>query len=403
MADTTVSTEQVTEPSSNALGLSDEEFMNADPISFIGNEADVVDQDIDSDVDDTTDDDVAPSDKEEGDVSKAREQAAVTDEEEEVGQPAGDTQKEHENSSDDEAIESLDTSDKDSTDTKKDTSETKEPNYESAYKEVTAPFKANGIEMQVKDPKDIIRLMQMGANYQQKMAKLKPNLKVIKMLENNGLLDENKLNNLIDISKKDPKAVAQLLKESGLDPLDIDTGASSDYKPTDYSISDKEHNLDQVLDEIKDTETFSKTINVLTKEWDNGSKSTISDNPEIISIINTHMGNGVFDKVNTVMQQEKALGKLKGITDVDAYKQIAEYLAQTGVLTGGGPQKVSDKSPSKVSSETEDTAKSQADADRDKKRKATAPVKQTASKKDTDESNFLGLSDDDFMKKFVAR
>ena len=32
-----------------------------------------------------------------------------------------------------------------------------------------------------------------------------------------------KICNLIDISKKDPKAIAQLIKESGIDPLDIDT------------------------------------------------------------------------------------------------------------------------------------------------------------------------------------
>ena len=112
------------------------------------------------------------------------------------------------------------------------------------------------------------------------------------MLENNELLDESKLNNLIDLSKKDPQAITKLIKESTLDPLEIDKDAPVDYQPTNYSISDKEYELDRVLDEIKNTNTFDKTIDVLTKDWDSDSKTAVSDNPEIISVINTHMGNG---------------------------------------------------------------------------------------------------------------
>jgi hypothetical protein len=254
--------------------------------------------------------------------------------------------------------------------------------------------------MQVKDPEDIIRLMQMGANYQKKMAQLKPNLKMIKMLDNNGLLDEAKLHNLIDISKKDPQAIAKLIKESGIDPLDLDTETQTDYKPTDYNVSDKEYNLDQVLEEIKDTDTFNRTIDVLTKHWDTDSKTEISGNPSIISVINSHMGNGVFDKINTVLQQEKALGKLVGMSDLAAYEQVAQQLIKNGILSDNAKSvATAPVSKSKeVSSETVN-----ADAERDKKRKAVAPVKNAPVKKAKAEENFLGLSDEEFMKKHAVR
>jgi hypothetical protein len=45
----------------------------------------------------------------------------------------------------------------------------------------------------------------------------------------------------------------------------------------------------------------------------------------------------------------------------------------------------------------------QANADRNKKRKAVAPVKQTTTKKAPTDENFLGLSDDEFMKKYAVR
>ena len=383
-----------------SLELSDQEFLDKDPAEFLSDEVteELTDEqklDIEEPVE-QIDETEATSSNEEG--SDAQEQTDVETSQDEVSQPEEDTQPEHEKSTDSDATESLDTSNKDSTDTKEDTPETKEFDYESAYKKVSEPFKANGVDIQVKEPDDIVRLMQMGANYQKKMSQLKPHLKIIKMLENNDLLKEDKLHNLIDISKKDPKALTKLIKESTLDPLDIDKDAPTDYEPTDYSVSDKEYNLDQVLEDIKDTDTFNRTINVLNKDWDADSKETISEHPEIIGVINTHMSNGVFDKVNTVLQRDKALGKLDGIADVDAYRQIAEYLFKNGGLrTQNSPEDTS-----QVSSKMEEKQE-QANADRNKKRKAVAPVKQTTTKKVPKEEDFLGLSDDDFMKKYAVR
>ena len=378
-----------------SLGLSDAEFLEKDPAELLAEtDEKPADQEIESS-DQTDEDKVATSEEE---VSEAQEQTDSETVTEEVSQPEGDTQREPEPFTDSGTTESLDTSKKDSTDTKGDTPETTEFDYESAYKKVSEPFKANGVDMQVRNPEDIIRLMQMGANYQKKMAQLKPNLKIIKMLDNNELLDEAKLHNLIDLSKKDPKAITKLIQESSIDPLDIDKDVPTDYQPTDYSVTDKEYHLDQVLDDIKGTDTFDKTINVLTKDWDTKSKSTVSDNPEIIGVINTHMGNGVFDKVNAILQQEKTLGKLAGVPDVDAYRQIAEYLHKNGDLR---TEYDTVQETPKVSSKTEETK--QASADRDKKRKAVAPVKQTTTKKATTDEDFLGLSDEDFMKKYAVR
>jgi len=378
----------------DALGLSDEEFINQDPAPYLTDESvelvDTLDQEYEESEANPFEDEASEED------SEAQEQSGADDDDEEVGEPDGDTLTELENSDEADSKESLDTSKKDSPDTNEDTQDTTEFDYESAYKKVTEPFKANGIEMKVTDPKDIIQLMQMGANYQKKMATMKPNLKIVKMLENAGLLDESKLNNLIDISKKDPKAVAKLIEESGIDPLDIDTDNKTDYQPTDYSVSDKEFNLDTVLESIKDSPTFSKTIDVLTKQWDEGSKATVSDNPEIISIINDHMSTGVYDKVNAAMQQQKALGKLDGFTDVESYKQIAEYMHKEGML---GEVVDDQPSSSEVSSETNAAAK----ADRTKRRKAVAPVKQTTSVKPPESGEFLGLSDDEFMKKHASQ
>jgi len=388
-----------------SLGLSDEDFLKQDPATFIPSEEEIEAQSQEEQETPTEEEipteDVPAEETSDGD-SEAQEETDETTEEEEVSQPdEEDPSQEHETSSDSEESESLDTSDTTESETKADEKklETEEFDYKSAYERVSSPFKANGTEIQAKDPTDIIRLMQMGANYQKKMQQLKPHLKMIKMLENNDLLDEASLHNLIDLAKKDPKAVAKLIKDSGVDPLDIDTDSATEYTPNNYSVSDREYNLDQVLDGIKDTETFDRTIQVLTKEWDGQSKQLISDNPEVISIINTHMGNGVFDMVNQVLQQEKALGKLQGVSDVEAYRLIAENLQKDGVLKTEGGTPPPDNSGAQVSSETE-TLDRQAKAKLTEKRKAAAPVKRSSSSPKPTEEDFLGLSDEDFMKRF---
>ena len=41
------------------------------------------------------------------------------------------------------------------------------------------------------------------------------------MLENAGITDENQLAYLIDLSNKNPQAIQKLVKDSGIDPLDM--------------------------------------------------------------------------------------------------------------------------------------------------------------------------------------
>ena len=387
-----------TEPKLGALELSDEEFMEQDSSEFF--EESNVSENKDSDTEETANiSESSDSDKDnKEDNSEAQEQTETVTDTKEVTKPEGDTQTGDETFEDSTDSESSDTSKKDSPETKRDTSETKETDYKGAYEKITQPFKANGAEIQVKDPNDIIRLMQMGANYQKKMAQMKPNLKLIKMLGNNGLLDEAKLNNLIDISKKDPKTIAKLIKDSEIDPLDIDNDESNDYQPTDHSISDKEFELDTVLESIKDTPSFNKTIDVLTKQWDPKSKTIISDSPEIIATINTHMENGVYDTVNSVLQQQKTLGKLNGLPDVEAYWQIAQQLLKQGIVT----EQTSNSKDNTNSSESSET-KSKAAEELKRNKKSAAPVKQIITKKGKEETNYLNLSDDEFMKKFAVR
>jgi hypothetical protein len=201
-----------------------------------------------------------------------------------------------------------------------------ELDYKAVYEEVFKPFKANGKEMRVDSIEDVRQLMQMGANYNKKMAALKPNLKLVKLLENNNLLSEERLSYLIDLDKKNPDAIKKLIKESGLDPLDVDISQEVSYKPNTYNVNDKEMELDAVLSEIRETDTFNTTIDIIGNKWDDNSKRVLLDNPNVIKIINSHVESGVYATITDEVDRLRTLGRLEGMSDIDAYKAVGDAL-----------------------------------------------------------------------------
>jgi len=380
----------------NTLSMSDEEFLKQDFPADEAQEELQAEQSAETDTD-VVEEHTSAAEEEVQEVveptSEAQEQPEPEQASTEDSQPFGDTQTEPEAEFKSTEPESLDTEVK-ADDTDGDTQETPAVDFQGAYERIFPPFKANGKEMQVDTVDDVLSLMKMGANYQKKMNQLAPNLKVVKMLERNGLLDTDKLNSLIDVSKNDPAAIAKLIKDSGIDPLDIDTDAEVKYTPTDYKVSDKEYKLDSALDSIKDSETFDKTINVMSTQWDEESKKIISDNPEVIGILDEHMQNGVYDTVSTLVAKERTLGRLTDVPEIVAYQQAAQYLASTGVLCNGNQQSVQKPPVSDVLSKT----KAQADSAAVKQTRKAAASTKTSSKPTTTTPDYLKMTDEEFMK-----
>jgi hypothetical protein len=266
-------------------------------------------------------------------------------------------------------------------------------NYEDAYKRILSPFKANGKDIQVDSIDDALSLMQMGANYHKKMSDLKPKLKVMKLLERNNLMDENQLNLLLDIHNKKPGAIAQLIKDSGIDPMSLDVNTDTTYTPESHTVSDTEMSLDEVLESVQSSATGGKTLQVIANEWDTKSQTHIANNPQYINDINRHMANGIFDKVTAIVERERSLGKLVGVSSFDAYNQVGEYLARTGQLVD---KSQSDKTVDVVPpTQVKDPIK---EADRLARKKAAKVSKSSPKPVVKPQTNYLAMSDEEFLK-----
>lgn len=325
-----------------------------------------------------------------------------TDKDEEISKESEDESTEEESSVEEESEDSesnKETEEDASSEEEKEEEEEVEAEEESADEEVSAedqikelfaPFKANGKMMQVNTVDEIKTLMKMGANYNKKMAGLKPNLKLMKMLENNNLLDESKLSYLIDLDKKNPDAVNKLIKDSGIDPLEVDVKKDTEYKPSTYTVGDNEVELDAVLDDIKESRAFKDTVDIINNKWDESSKEVLLANPEIIKIINEHVDNGIYEQISTIVESEKMLGKLNGLSDIQAYQAVGDSLQAQGLIKN--QPKANDK-------DTETTAEKAKKTEKTKSRKkAASPTKSTPSKGKKTDFNPLALSDEEFDK-----
>ena len=185
--------------------------------------------------------------------------------------------------------------------------------YKKFYEKIMTPFKANGKLITLKTPEEAIQLMQMGANYTRKMQAIAPYKKTLLMLENNGLLDENKLSFLIDLDKKNPEAIKKLIKDAGIDPMDIDTSTEPQYKEGSHKVSNEEAAFMTVLDDLKQSQDGMQTIKEINSNWDDASKNILWSSPDIMRTIHQQRENGVYQ---LIVDEKKGRDILE---DADSY------------------------------------------------------------------------------------
>jgi hypothetical protein len=353
-----------------SLGMSDEDFLNMEAPSY---EPTSIELDTaEDDVEDETTDDVA--------------------EEEDTLLESDDDEDEEEGESDEEGHED-DLSSEDDTDEEGEAGDSEEVDYEALHKQLLEPFKANGSEMSVQTVEEAHTLMKMGANYSKKMSALKPNLKLMKMLENNELLDEAKLNLLIDVAKGNPEAISQLVRDNNIDPLNLTTTEENKYTPKNHTVGDHQVELDEAISRIQETESFADTMDIVSSKWDESSKRDIASSPHVLDVINTHVSNGTYAMVQAEVDRIKVFGGLQGVSDFDAYKQVGDQLASAGKITIDGP-----KANEKVVVKTAPKAKP-SDKKRTDKRKAASPVKNSGQSKEVkNDFNPLEMSEEEFEK-----
>ena len=276
--------------------------------------------------------------------------------------------------------------------------------YKAFHDQVMAPFQANGKTIQLRSVDEAIQLMQQGANYTRKMQAIAPHRKVLMMLENNGLLDESKLSRLIDLEKKNPDAIRALVKEAGIDPLDIDVHEESTYTPGNHAVPDEAVAFQTTLDEVSSTPDGQETVREITASWDPESKAELWKDPSILGTIHQQRISGVYDRVVAEIERQRTIGAIPAnVSLLNAYRVIGERMTQAGAFQDLVAAQQAAQHPAVQHPVATRVASVKPAVTNSGKVSAAAPTRTATPRRAEAFINPLAMSDDEFMKQFANR
>lgn len=278
-----------------------------------------------------------------------------------------------------------------------------EPDYKAFYHRVIGkPIRANGKDLVLKTEEEVERFIQMGAGFGRKLQEIQPHLKTLRMLESKNLLDVNQLSFLIDIHEKNPEAIKKLIKDSGIDPLDLNIEDNTEYTPRDHTVSDEQARLHEALDDLQKRPQGLATIREIDSRWDTQSKELLLKYPETLSVIQDQRENGIYAKIVDEIDRQKLLGAIKPETPfLEAYKQAGDYLVSQNSLNPDpkvAPQQMAPQ-PSQPTVIDTRPVKPKPQAANNERVRAAAPS-QSSKRPAKQLINPLQMADDEFLKQF---
>jgi hypothetical protein len=359
----------------------------------INNSADSVDETENVDDTETTDEEIEIEDGSEQPEDDAGDSDHNSDESEEA-----ETTEEDQSETDEDDLDEDSEADKDKGSEDEDATDEEEQPVQSYT------FKANGKEYEFSSDEIVDqfpKIFGQAMDYTKKMQAIKPWRKTIDALEG-AELTHNDVNLMIDVLKGNKDAIAEVIKRTGVDTLDLKTDEDSNYTAEDYGRDDRALAVKDVVDLISKDPEYTVTHGILSNDWDERSWNTMSENPEMIRLLHLDVQSGMYQKLQPIAEKLKIFsGGTK--SDLDYYKEAAEQFFTKTRNEEAAKQKLAEKTTKQETKDAETarvekvraknaqrTATKQASA----KRKAAAPTKNLAAGKGV--VDYLDDSDEAF-------
>ena len=287
-----------------------------------------------------------------------------------------------------------------------------EPNYKEFYEQVAlAKFTANGKEVEgFKDPADLIRAQQMLHGYSDKMKVFKEYKPFLKALEERKLTtDADKFNLAMSIVDGDPEAIKKVLKEKGIDPLELDL---EDIKYTEKNTlpSQAQMLIEDTYEQAENLGVGDKFTKVINKDWDIKSLQELVTNNAVRADLLQHLSDGTYDIVSNEIKKMELLdatGVLNGMTSIDKYRMATERIYKQNqrvptvqASTKVTVDKIAEAEKTKAEAEFKRLAVEKEARIAEERRKAASVSKKKVVKKPETKPKLEELSGNDFRAEF---
>ena len=251
-------------------------------------------------------------------------------------------------------------------------------------------FKANGKEYEMTDDEmksQFPKIFGQAMDYTKKTQAMKPWRQTIDAIESAKLSHED-VSLMIDVLRGDKQAIAEVIKRTGTDALDIDT-ENSKYTPKSYGRDETALAIKDVIDEISADKEYDITHKILSKEWDDKSFAEFTKDPELIRQLHIDVKSGMYNQVQPIAEKLKVFDRGR--------KSDLEYYLRAGAEYYNGIQAEAQKQAAIENQRVQQEAKIQRQAEIERvkaqqaarvkttekveARKAAAPVKANAGTK----------------------
>lgn len=276
------------------------------------------------------------------------------------------------------------------------------PDYKALYEQIVGkPFKANGREFTIKTPEEAIQAMQMGLNYHEKMAVLKPVRRVAQMLQQANAMDESTVAFLLDLHNKKPEAIAKLVKESGIDLYEFDVAQADNYQTTHQAPTDAQMLLNDTIESLVVQPGFTEMFNGIANSWDDQSQKFITENPAILGVLQQMNASGEYQQImDEVSRRRLFQPELASMPMLQVFRDTEVRLREANLLKSTAtPAQVQQVQSQQAVATTTQLKQGTASTANQARRAAAAPrqAPQTSPNKLTPEDIF-SLSPEEFAK-----
>jgi len=185
-----------------------------------------------------------------------------------------------------------------------------------------APLKVSGKEIPINSLEELYTLASGGAGVTQKFQEIAGHKKSISIMQEHGLTEAD-LSLLIEARNGSKDALASLVKQSGIDSLDVTDEVAEGYQPGKFIPSDQQLSLHDVQREISMDEEYGITQNVVNNIMDPRSQDMLVQNPQMIKGLHQDIKSGAYQKVSVEAQKLKLMdGGLR--SDMEYYIAAAQ-------------------------------------------------------------------------------
>ena len=212
--------------------------------------------------------------------------------------------------------------------------ETPTIDYKAEYEKIIGkPIKAGGKEIVIESVDEAIKLAQMGVGFHGKMSKMAFAERIIETLRENDLLSEEKINELVDISKKNPEAIAALVQSAGLEPHQlIPSGDAQPYTPGDHVLPEAQLQFRTSVENIRE-QGGTEFLAHVAQDWDVTSRAEVYKDPTALTMIYGHKQSGLYDKISSEVERRKLFDPLIATTPfINAYLAVGNEMHEKGLL-----------------------------------------------------------------------